>query len=200
MQASVAAGSERKPLLLRSESRDLDCDFVGAQRHGVEMKFAGGVRSSGLSPVGSFSSDDDPGTLDGTMLRIMDQATDRAEDCGAGRDGEQKNSEYERDTMERHWFSEHCRLKIALFLYTSVGRCGRKRKSASTWSGSLVAALSTLIFGMSGDGQYWRRAGRTGVAEIDSAIARGHLWEQSPGWLFNAAADGRTELGSLGDG
>ena len=93
MQARVAAGSKREPLLLRSESGDLDCDCVGAQRHGVEMEFAGGVRSSGLSPVGSFSSDDDPGTLDGTMLRIMDQATDRAEDCGAGRDGEQKNSE-----------------------------------------------------------------------------------------------------------
>ena len=47
--------------------------------------------------------------------------------------------------MERHWFSEHCRLKIALFLYTSVGRCGMNRKPAYTWSGSLDAALRHLF-------------------------------------------------------
>src|ERR1700682_5978549 len=61
----VAAGRKREPLLLGSESRDLDCDDVGTQRNGVEVEFAGGVRSSGLSPIGRFSTEHDPGTLDG---------------------------------------------------------------------------------------------------------------------------------------
>ena len=61
-------------------------------------------------------------------------------------------------------------------------------------------SLETLIFGMSGDGQWWRRAGRARVAEIDNAIARVHLLEQSRRWLANAAADGRAGLGSLGNG
>jgi hypothetical protein len=57
------------------------------------MEFAGVVRGSGLSPIGSFSADDNPATLDGPMLRIVDQAADGAEDCGARRNGEQKKSE-----------------------------------------------------------------------------------------------------------
>src|SRR5207244_12465914 len=73
VQARVAAGSEYESLLLGSESGDLDCDCVGSKRHGVEMEFAGAVRGSGFSPIGSFSTDDDPATLDGTMLRIVDQ-------------------------------------------------------------------------------------------------------------------------------
>jgi len=80
-------------LLLRSESGDFDGDGIGAQRYGVEVKFAGVVRAGGLSPIRSFSADDDPATLDGPMLRVVDQATDRTEDCSARHDGEQKNSE-----------------------------------------------------------------------------------------------------------
>src|SRR5437667_3124597 len=99
--------------------------------------------------------------------------------------------------MERHCSSEHCLLKIALFLYTSVGRCGMNQKPAYTWSGTLDAALRHFICGMSGDGQCWRRAGRAGVAEVDDAISRVHLLEQSPGYLANATADGRTRLRPL---
>ena len=87
VQARVAAGCEHEPLLLGSESGDFDCNCVGAQRYGVEMEFAGAVRSSGLSPIGSFSADDNPATLDGPMLRIVDQTADSAEDGGARRDG-----------------------------------------------------------------------------------------------------------------
>src|ERR1700682_4775685 len=101
--------------------------------------------------------------------------------------------------MERHYSSENCLLKTALFLYTSVERCGMNRKPARTWSESLVTALA-LIFGMSGDGQCWRSAGRAGVVEIDDAIARVQLLEQSPGWSANASADGRTGLGPMGNG
>jgi len=93
VQAGIAARSKRESLLLGSESGDLDCDCVSAERHGVEVEFAGAVRGGGLSPIGSFSPEDDPATLDGTVLRIVDQAADGAEDGGARRDCEQENSE-----------------------------------------------------------------------------------------------------------
>jgi hypothetical protein len=80
-------------LLLGSESRDFNCNCVGAERHGGEVEFAGAVRGGGLSPIGSFGAEDDPATLDGTVLRIVDQAADGAEDGGARRDCEQENSE-----------------------------------------------------------------------------------------------------------
>ena len=61
-------------------------------------------------------------------------------------------------------------------------------------------SLETLIFGMSGDGQYWRGAGRAGIAEIDDAIARTAFLRQSPGWLANGAADWWAGLSPLGNG
>ena len=47
--------------------------------------------------------------------------------------------------MERHYSSEHCRLKIALFLYTSVERCGMNQEPGYTWSRNLDAALRQLF-------------------------------------------------------
>jgi len=98
--------------------------------------------------------------------------------------------------MERHCSSEHCLFERAALAH--------KRRALPTASETRLYVkresgrdLATLICGMSGDGECWRRAGRAGVAEVDDAIARVHLWKLSPGWLANATADGRAGMSPL---
>ncbi len=69
------------------ESNAGDRDDVVADGNRVEDEVAVGIRVRGRGPVGGLRLDHHHGALHGTMLRIVNDAADRADNARRRRDG-----------------------------------------------------------------------------------------------------------------
>ena len=74
MQLGLAAGGKDQLLLLRGEAWHFYGDLVFADWDGVEVEFTSVVAGGGLTPVGVLGAQRDLGSLDGTVLRIVDES------------------------------------------------------------------------------------------------------------------------------
>ena len=94
--------------------------------------------------------------------------------------------------MERHYSSEHCLLKIALFQYTSVGRCGMDRNPPTRGAGFQTQPCDTLFVKCQAmDNVGGARAERDSLKSTMRYL--GFIcWSRVPdGWLTQPLLDGR---------
>ena len=77
---------------------------VVAEGDGVDLEFAVGVGGGGLRPVRRFRFEHDRGALNGTMLRVVDDATNGAVDVGE--DGDAGQEQGRNDEEGSFWIQQ----------------------------------------------------------------------------------------------
>ncbi len=103
-----------------------DADGILAERHGVELEFAGGVGGDALRPLRRFRFEHHHGVLNRTMLRIVHDAADRAVNIGERGGGDQQQDDKCEQLEASHVFRSlgdvECSCRRSLSARTSACR------------------------------------------------------------------------------